>query len=186
MEGQNPTRPVRFRAVIEMSFPDADPWDPQDYGKLIAQWKHAMENNPIFSCRDVAIKEILTIGNIDDYEDWRAQKGEYERSPNPNIKGVTYPVPKVNPDDLARVWEAMSGQQSAPIDIEGVCEAGANVEALMARSVFLLVLRDEGHLPDWESDQAKADAIFKHAATFPLDRPDQKTAVVFISTLPVV
>ena len=27
--------PVRFRTVIGMSFPDADPWDPTNYGSLI-------------------------------------------------------------------------------------------------------------------------------------------------------
>jgi hypothetical protein len=146
-----------------------------------------VENNPLVNCKDVAIKEILTIGNVDDYEDWRHSQGEYDTSTRGQgtgrINGVTYPVPQVNPLDLSRVWEAMSGQQSEPVSIERICEPGANLEAIMARCVFLLVLRDEGHLPDWENDPANADAIFKHAATFTLDSPDQKTALLFMSTL---
>ena len=38
--------PVRFRAVIEMSFPDADPWDPTDYDSVIEQWRKSFEENP--------------------------------------------------------------------------------------------------------------------------------------------
>jgi hypothetical protein len=65
--------PVRFRAVVEMSFPDADPWDPSDYDKLIEQWRRSLEDGPSFKCRDVVIREILTIGETDDYESWRNQ-----------------------------------------------------------------------------------------------------------------
>jgi hypothetical protein len=65
--------PVRFRAVIEMSFPDADPWDPADYDSMIEQWRKSLEENPMFNCKDVVIREILTIGPKDDYEKWRYQ-----------------------------------------------------------------------------------------------------------------
>jgi hypothetical protein len=66
--------PVRFRAVIEMSFPDADPWDPTDYGSVIEQWRKSLEENTTFNCKDVVIREILTVGGPkDDYEEWRYQ-----------------------------------------------------------------------------------------------------------------
>ena len=65
--------PVRFRAVIEMSFPDANPWDPADYDSVIEQWRKSLEENPTFNCKDVVIREILTIGPKDDYEKWRYQ-----------------------------------------------------------------------------------------------------------------
>jgi hypothetical protein len=80
MDDQETARPVRFRAVVEMSFPDADPWDPTDYDKLIDQWKAALEKNPLFNCKDVSIREIRTIGEGDDYEDWRNQRGAYDVS----------------------------------------------------------------------------------------------------------
>jgi hypothetical protein len=72
MDDREQLPPVRFRAVIEMSFPTADPWDPTDYGNVIEQWRKSLEENPAFNCEDVVIREILTIGGLkDDYEEWR-------------------------------------------------------------------------------------------------------------------
>jgi hypothetical protein len=72
MDDREQLPPVRFRAVIEMSFPNADPWDPTDYGNVIEQWRKSLEENPAFNCKDVVIREILTIGGRkDDYEEWR-------------------------------------------------------------------------------------------------------------------
>ena len=73
MDQQSP--PVRFRAIIEMSFPDADRLDP-DYDRLIDAWRKALEENPAFNCKDVSIREIMTIGSSeseDDYERWRRE-----------------------------------------------------------------------------------------------------------------
>ena len=149
-----------------MSFPDADPWDAADYGKLIGRWKQMVESNPQVNCKDVVIREILTIGGIDDYETWRQNKGADDP--------VTYPVPAVDPIDLTRTWKAMIAGSS----IEGIGEA------VMARCVFLSVMLEDGHLPHWGDDREKAEMVFQHAATFPLEGPDQKTAVLFLSTLP--
>ncbi len=72
--------PVRFRAVIEMSFPDADPWDPTDYDSLIELWRRSLEDSTLFNCKDVVIREILTIGGTeDDYGTWRHQDLSYVR-----------------------------------------------------------------------------------------------------------
>ena len=79
MGDQLSAKSVRFRAVIEMSFPDADPRNPMNYDQLIAQWKSALESNPLFNCKDVLIKEIGTFGE-DDYDDWRNHKGSYDVS----------------------------------------------------------------------------------------------------------
>jgi|SRR5215469_9673343 len=65
--------PVRFRAVIEMSFPDADPWDPAEYDSMIEQWRKSLEENPTVNCKDAVIREILTVGPKDNYEQWRCQ-----------------------------------------------------------------------------------------------------------------
>ncbi len=80
--------PVHFRVVIEMSFPDADPWDPTDYDQLFVQWKDAMEHNLTFNCKDVSIREITTIGKRDDYEDWRHGRGEYDLSARARREGI--------------------------------------------------------------------------------------------------
>ncbi len=71
---------MRFRAVIEMSFPYADPCDPTDYDKLILQCKQALENSPVFNCKSVSIREACTIGEEDDYADWRYHRGTYDAS----------------------------------------------------------------------------------------------------------
>jgi len=74
MDNREKLPPVRFRAVIEMSFPDADPWDPTDYDSLIERWRKSLEESSVFNCKDVVIREILTIGGPeDDYERWRHQ-----------------------------------------------------------------------------------------------------------------
>jgi hypothetical protein len=71
--------PVRFRAIVEMSFPDADRLDPTDYDRLMDQWRKALEDSPIFNCKEVVIIEFLTIGRPEDegyakdYEKWRHQ-----------------------------------------------------------------------------------------------------------------
>ena len=58
--------PVRFRAIVEMSFPDADRLDPTDFYELMEQWRKAIEDSPIFNCKDVVITEFLTIGDPHD------------------------------------------------------------------------------------------------------------------------
>ena len=79
MDAQESLPPVRFRAIVEMSFPDADRLDPTDYDQLMEQWRKAIEDSPIFNCKDVVIAEFLTIGDPHDdgyqkdYEKWRHQ-----------------------------------------------------------------------------------------------------------------
>jgi hypothetical protein len=79
MDDQESLLPVRFRAIVEMSFPDADRLDPIDGYQLMEQWRKAIEDSPIFNCKDVVIREFLTIGDPHDdnyrkdYEKWRHQ-----------------------------------------------------------------------------------------------------------------
>ena len=65
---------------MEISFPEADPLDPSNYEELFTRWKAAIESNPVFASRNVNIREILTIGEPDDYEDWRRNRGAYNVS----------------------------------------------------------------------------------------------------------
>jgi len=75
---QKPPAP-RFRIVLEASFPDADV-DPTGYADLIARWEKSLESNPVFPCKDVKVRETSTIGDVDDYTDWRYHRGEYDVS----------------------------------------------------------------------------------------------------------
>jgi hypothetical protein len=66
--------------VLEVSFPDAHPFDPSGYMEMIARWKESLQNNQAMRCQEVRIREILTIGDIDDYDDWRNNRGEWDVS----------------------------------------------------------------------------------------------------------
>jgi hypothetical protein len=70
----------RFRMVLEVSFPDADPNDPSGYQEMISRWKESLQNNQALRCQQVWIREVLTIGDVDDYDDWRNNRGEYDVS----------------------------------------------------------------------------------------------------------
>lgn len=102
--------PVRFRAIIEMSFPDADRLDP-DYDRLIDAWRKALEENPAFNCKDVSIREIMTIGSSeseDDYERWRCEDLSH-LSPGIRVTGSQSVSASCNlePPDLPRLLRAI-------------------------------------------------------------------------------
>ena len=119
MEMDNP-RPVRFRVVLELIFPDADPWDPSDYDKPLAQMKTALESAPNVNCKEVMIREATTIGDDDNYEVWRGGWKYDFSSLSPNTGYLfgagAYPVPAVNPADLGRVWEVLSKAEAGEED----------------------------------------------------------------------
>jgi hypothetical protein len=71
-------RVPRFRIVLEATFPQADPMDPSNYGNVINRWKETLGSDEVSPCQDVQIREFLTVGDIDDYDDWRDHKGEYD------------------------------------------------------------------------------------------------------------
>jgi len=172
MDDPDVPEPVRFRAIIEMSFPDADPWDPADYGDLIERWRRSLENSTLFNCKEVSIRQISTIGRIDDYEDWRFGRGRYDATGRATIKGVTYPVPSVSPLDLARFCD------------QHTCQPGADSEALAARALFLQVLREKYRLPDWQDDKEIATRVYELAAILTIERPPNEIdAALFMRSL---
>ena len=118
MEMDNPP-PVRFRVVLKLIFPDADPWDPSDYDKPLEEMKTALESAPNVNCKEVMIREATTIGDDDNYEDWRGGwKYDFSSfSPNTGyLFGVgAYPVPAVDPADLGRVWEVLSKAEAGEL-----------------------------------------------------------------------
>lgn len=72
--------PVRFRIVLEAIFPTADPLNPSGYSLLLERWRESLGRNRDVPCRDATIRESLRIGDTDDYEDWRSERGEYDPS----------------------------------------------------------------------------------------------------------
>jgi len=72
-------RPIpRFRIILELTFPDASPVDPAGYEGLIDRWKVAMQSNPAAPCKDVFIRETLTIGDGSDYDYWRYKLNPFD------------------------------------------------------------------------------------------------------------
>jgi hypothetical protein len=84
-EDDKPT-PPRFRIVLEISFEAADPWDPSGYSDLLSQWAESLHKEQIFRCRDVQLRECTTIGDADDYSDWRYHRGAYDLSRGEGIR----------------------------------------------------------------------------------------------------
>jgi hypothetical protein len=174
MEMDNP-RPVRFRVVLELVFPDADPWDPADYDKPLEQLKTALESAPNVNCKEVMIREATTIGDDDNYEDWRGGWKYDFSSFRPNtiyLFGVgAHPVPVVDPADLGRVWEVLSKAEAGQLgDVNVAIAVGqalgieSNAQATLARVYILRALQRRNAIPGTASP-----ALFEKAASFPID-----------------
>ena len=94
------------------------------------------------------------------------------------------PVPTVDPVDLRSVWEMgrqmknqlQPGLQSSSGVVIGAefyeraCSPGANVGAVWYRVSQISLLQMLGMLAPWIHEGVVADAVFKVAATFPMER----------------
>jgi hypothetical protein len=173
--------PVRFRVVVELTLPDADPWDPSDYDQFLEQVKEALESAPTVNCKHVLIREAVTIGPQDNYDDWRGGWKCDFSSLGPDlghIFGVTYPVAAVDPTDLARVWEVMSRAEAGELKHANVAVAIGQVlrpesdaHATIARVSMLRALQTKNAVPAGASR-----AIFGKAASFPFERPIERAS----------
>jgi hypothetical protein len=88
------------------------------------------------------------------------------------------PIPPVDPADLRSVWEmqrevqARTAAQHTAISAEiykGACSPGANVGAVWFRASLIGMLEMLGVLRPWIHEGVVADAVFKVAATFPMN-----------------
>jgi hypothetical protein len=168
--------PVRFRAVLEFTFPDADPNDPSDYDKLLEQMKVTLENASNVNCKHILIREANIIAAGDNYEDWRGGWKYDFSSFSPgmsHIFGVTYPIVAVDPEDLARVWEVMSKAEAGQLKhvnvalaIGQVLRPESDAQATIFRASILRALQARNTVP-----AAASKAVFKRAASFPCERP---------------
>ena len=55
---------MHFRLVIELTVPDADPWDPTKYDELLEQVKEALIHAPNVDRKDVLIREAANLGPV--------------------------------------------------------------------------------------------------------------------------
>ena len=88
------------------------------------------------------------------------------------------PIPPVDPADLRSVWEMLREVQARrPGEhiiigdeiYKRACSPGANVEAVWFRSSLIGMLDMLGMLRPWIHEGVVADAVFKVAATFPVN-----------------
>ena len=101
------------------------------------------------------------------------------------------PIPPVDPADLRRVWDmqrgfharapgAVTGDPTRPPSASGcgtldnefykrASSPGANVGAVWFRTAMLGMLEMLGMLAPWIHEGVVADAVFKVAATFPME-----------------
>lgn len=168
--------PVRFRVVLELTLPDADPWDPSDYGTFLDQVKQTLETAPAVNCKNVEMREALTIGPNDRYEDWRNEPKYNFSSFSPHTSyffGANYPVPPVDPPEFAKVWDLMSRTESGELKDINICLAvgqalrpESDAQATIARVFVLRTLQAKKMV-----DGGASQAIFEKAADFPFERP---------------
>jgi hypothetical protein len=88
------------------------------------------------------------------------------------------PIPPVDPADLRSLWEmqrevqARTAGQHTAISAEiykRACSPGANVGAVWFRASLIGMLEMLGVLRPWIHEGVVADAVFKVAATFPMN-----------------
>jgi len=181
--------PVRFRVVLELTLPDADPWDPSNYDLLLDQVKEAIINAPNVKCKDVLIRESANIGPTDDYEEWRGGRKYDFSSFSPDIGfvfGTSYPVPPVDPMDLARVWDVLSKAEAGAlrntniaVAIGQVLRPESDAQATIARVYILRALQARKVITSEPSM-----TTFERAATLPIETlPDTESALDSLAAL---
>jgi hypothetical protein len=158
---------VRFRLVVDVTFPEADdlPFD---------QVQAALLSAPNVKCEDVSIREGESLGPEDDYEEWRAGwKRDVAGSLSAGTSflfGVSYPVPAVEADELARVWEVLvRAERGALRDVNvgvamgQVLRAESDARSTIVRALMLRALQGRKRLP-----QDLSREVFERAASVPI------------------
>jgi hypothetical protein len=63
--------PVRFRVVLQVTFPDADRNDPANYQGYLTAILEALRSAKNVDCADVVMRAASTIGPHEENGDWR-------------------------------------------------------------------------------------------------------------------
>ncbi len=176
LAGGEPASPVRFRLVLEVMFPDADPWDPTGYDELLDQLRESLETSERVNCKQVQIRRATTVGPDDSDEDGRgAPKFDFSIfSPSTgHTFGTTYPVHHVEPADIRKVWELLSraeagelGNVNLPLAVGQILGPEPDGQAVLWRTYMLRMLQSNDLVPAEASR-----AIFETAALFPILAP---------------
>ncbi len=150
---------ARFRLVVDMTFPEDDDLP---FGQIQAALGAKFE--------DVSIREAESVGPEDNYGEWRAgwkrDIGICLSSGTSFLFGVSYPVPPVDADELARVWEVLAQAErgqlrdlNVAIAIGRVLRPESDAMATIARATIL-----RRRIPGEMSRE-----IFERAASVPIE-----------------
>ena len=170
--------PPRFRVVLELTFPEADPSSAAQYHRWLERLKEALEQNSSCRCADVAIREALTIPQDgSDYEDWRRQRGEYARRQEDQAEetgGDSGSVAPVMGTELKRVWNLTQNNDSPEVnnsiaEIIQQSETDPQAHALLARTLVLNLLQQRGVLAKWREQGRTDDSVFEKIAALPIE-----------------
>ena len=192
-------RPPRFRIVIDVTLEHADPWDASEYHQVLAHFKRGIETMSACACRDVVVRESRTIGDAEDYSDWRYHRGAYAPSqdtPSISFQPHTVAVPAVDAADLKALWalmrptrcdraaQALGAQRRITMtEIREACGAGADITAVSARMLTLQEALGAGLLADWCRGDDPDECVFRTAAKFPLKRIGDFSADAFVDAV---
>jgi hypothetical protein len=165
----------RFRIVIELTLPDADPMDASVFELLHPKILQALSSLPDLPTSNVVIREAQNIGPTDRYEDWRGGPKYDFSSFSAGISylfGGSFPLAPVDPADLARVWgvleKAEAGEfrnRNIAIAIGQAMQPDSNAEATIARACALRMLHARKAIPGLPSI-----SIFEKAAAIPIEK----------------
>lgn len=164
--------PVRFRIVLEVTFPDADPWNPSDYGDYLDRVQEAVERAGNVRCTEVRIRDSDTIGAEDDYQDWRGGLRYDFSNLTPamgEIFSQQYPVAVADPGDVGRVWQVLSKaeagelKENVAIAVGRAIETDSDSNAVLARTYVLRILQARRLVPGGTGED-----LLTRAASIPL------------------
>jgi len=167
--------PVRFRVVLQVTFPDADRYDPSGYEGLLNGIIEAVGKAKNVKCTDVVMRAASTIGPTEEYEDWRGRPTIDFGILTPSVGEIFgfggHPIPAVDPRHVASVWHVLSKAErrelaeNVSIVVGQVLGPEVNANAVLARTYILRVLQRAGHLRNADSEE-----LFAKAAAIPLER----------------
>jgi hypothetical protein len=166
--------PVRFRIVLEVTFPEADPWDGSEHMEYLDQLQFALETANNVKCTDVKLREAGTVGvEDDDYGEWLRgsfQFAFFNVGPGTvSSFGRHELVPSVDPGDLGRVlqilFEAKNGElkENVAIAVGRAIKTDSNSNAVLARTYVLRVLQAKKLVP-----HGLGEDVLIRAASIPL------------------
>jgi hypothetical protein len=176
--------PVRFRIVLEVTFPEADPWDASQHMDYVDQLQFALETANNLKCTDVRIRDSGSIGTEDDYERWRGGLKYDFSNLTPamgEIFGQQYPVATVDSGDVGRVWQVLSKaeagelKENVAIAVGRAIKTDSDSNAVLARTYVLRVLQAKKLVRDGFGEDLLVRAASIPLRSAPMNESDLTT-----------